>query len=274
LFGELHKPKMSATPARRKPLVIGNWKMNGDVAMAEHLLALLRESLAESLLAGVEVAVCPPYPYLGLAAARLGGGRIAWGAQDVSPFDNGAYTGEVSAAMLRDLGCRFTLVGHSERRAMFGDTDDQVARKTERALAVGLVPVVCVGETLAERESGATEDVLGRQLDAVCPVLAASGGDAAEAFVIAYEPVWAIGTGRTATPEQAQAAHSFLRERLGSRGLDGARTRILYGGSVKPDNAASLFGRPDVDGGLIGGASLAAADFVQICAAAAGAARN
>jgi triosephosphate isomerase (TIM) len=262
---------MAATLAQRRPLVLGNWKMNGDVGMAEHLLGLLRESLAESVLAKVDVGVCPPYPYLGLAAARLAGTRLGWGAQDVSAFDNGAYTGDVSAAMLADLGCRWTLVGHSERRTLFGDTDADVAAKAGRAVAVGLVPVVCVGETLEEREAGATEAVLGRQVDAVSSVLAEAARRGEEGFVIAYEPVWAIGTGLTATPGQAQAAHAFLRARLAERGIAGAdRTRILYGGSVKAANAATLFAQADVDGGLIGGASLVAADFVEICAAAAG----
>jgi triosephosphate isomerase (TIM) len=262
---------MAATLSRRRPLVLGNWKMNGDIAMAEHLLASLVDSLAAGVLGKVDVGVCPPYPYLGLAAARLAGSRLGWGAQDVSAFDNGAYTGEVSAAMLADLGCRWTLVGHSERRTLFGDTDAEVARKAARAVASGIVPVVCVGETLAEREAAATEQVLGRQLDAVCPVLAEAARAGSDAYVLAYEPVWAIGTGLTATPEQAQAAHAFLRRRLADRGVDAASgARILYGGSVKAANAAALLSQPDVDGGLIGGASLVAADFVEICAAAAG----
>ena len=249
----------------RTPLVLGNWKMNGDVATAEGLLAGVRAGVSPRPLGGAEVGVCPPYPYLGLAAARLAGSGIGWGAQDVSGFAEGAYTGEVSAAMLLDLGCAWTLVGHSERRAMFGDTDAQVARKAERALAAGLVPVVCLGETREERESGATEAVLARQIDAVCPVLR----DAGTGCVIAYEPVWAIGTGLTATPEQAQAAHAFIRARLALGGMTAAdRIRILYGGSVKPANAGVLFSQPDVDGGLIGGASLAAGDFVSICYAA------
>jgi triosephosphate isomerase (TIM) len=172
--------------------------------------------------------------------------------------------------MLADLGCRWALVGHSERRTMFGDTDEEVARKSARALAVGVVPVVCIGETLEQRESGQTEAVLARQLDAVCPVLAEAARSRSDAFVLAYEPVWAIGTGLTASPEQAQAAHAFIRRRLGEQGVAGAdRTRILYGGSVKPSNAAALLGQADVNGGLIGGAALVAADFVEICAAAA-----
>ncbi|HVL55679.1 MAG TPA: triose-phosphate isomerase [Burkholderiaceae bacterium] len=255
---------------RRKPLVIGNWKMNGDVASGEALLAGLSQRVARRLLARVDVAVCPPYPYLGLAAARLTGSGIGWGAQDVAEFDNGAYTGEVSAAMLADLGCAFALVGHSERRTLFAETDETVARKAERLLAAGVIPVVCVGETLAEREQGRTEQVLARQLRAVAPVLA--GADASRA-VVAYEPVWAIGTGRTATPELAQQAHAFIRGELAAAGVAFAQSlRLLYGGSVKAANAAGLLGQPDVDGGLIGGASLDAAEFAGICEAALGAA--
>jgi triosephosphate isomerase len=248
----------------RAKLVLGNWKMNGDVASSEALLAAVRDGVPSGARAGV----CPPYPYLGLAAARLSGSAVSWGAQDVAAFDDGAYTGEVSARMLADLGCTWALVGHSERRTLFGDTDDQVARKTARAVAAGLVPVVCVGETLAERESGATEAVLARQIDAVCSVLARAG----ERCVLAYEPVWAIGTGLTATPDQAQHAHAFIRARLAAGGVAAAaRLQLLYGGSVKPSNAAELFTRPDVDGGLIGGASLVAADFLAIVRAAAAA---
>jgi triosephosphate isomerase (TIM) len=273
---------MSSNSARRRPLVIGNWKMNGDIAMAEHLLASLRDALAPSLLERVDVAVCPPFPYLGLAAARLAGSRLAWGAQDVCAFDNGAFTGEVSAAMLADLGCGWALVGHSERRTLFGDTDEAVARKAAQAIAAGVVPVICVGETLAEREAGQAERVLARQVDAVLPVLDAAqrqtGGGAgrgrgaervAERFVFAYEPVWAIGTGRTATPAQAQEIHALVRQRVARAGVaDAGALRILYGGSVKPSNASELFGQADVDGGLIGGAALVAEDFVQVCAAA------
>jgi triosephosphate isomerase len=257
--------RQASASRARTPLVLGNWKMNGDVATAERLLAGVREGTSPRPVGGAEVGVCPPYPYLGLAAARLAGSGVGWGAQDVSAFAEGAYTGEVSAAMLGDLGCVWTLVGHSERRMLFGDTDAEVVRKTTRALAAGLVPVVCVGETREERESQATQAVLARQIDAVCPVLR----DAGTGYVIAYEPVWAIGTGLTATPEQAQEAHAFIRARLALGGVAAAdRIRILYGGSVKPSNAEVLFSQPDVDGGLIGGASLAAGDFVSICHAA------
>ncbi|MCA3180346.1 MAG: triose-phosphate isomerase [Burkholderiaceae bacterium] len=248
----------------RAKLVLGNWKMNGGVASAEALLAAVREGAAG--LAGVQVGVCPPFPYLGLAAARLSGSRVTWGAQDVCEHDDGAFTGGVSARMLADLGCTHVLVGHSERRTLFGDTDEVVVRKAARVLAAGLVPVVCVGETRTERESGATEAVLARQVDAVCAMLAPAG----ERCVLAYEPVWAIGTGLTATPQQAQDAHAFIRSRLAAGGVAAApRLQLLYGGSVKPSNAAELFSRPDVDGGLIGGASLVAADFLAILGAAA-----
>jgi len=211
--------------------------------------------------------VCPPYPYLGQAAAWLGDTAIAWGAQDVAAFDNGAFTGEVSAAMLTDLGCKWAIVGHSERRTLLNETDAVLVDKAERALARGLGVIFCVGETLEQREQDRTEQVLGVQVDALARIAAQLG---AARFVLAYEPVWAIGTGRTATPEQAQAVHAFLRGRLASIGAtESGAVRILYGGSVKPSNAASLFRMPDIDGGLIGGAALAAEDFVAIARAAA-----
>lgn len=254
--------------ARRKPLVLGNWKMNGDVATAEQLLTDLLRSERESpeSLAGVEFGVCPPYPYIGLVGARLAGSRFSWGAQNVAHYGNGAYTGEVSAAMLRDLACTWVLIGHSERRALFAETDAQLAMKVELASTHGLLPVICVGESLAEREASMTESVLSAQIDALCGALACAN----ERFVLAYEPVWAIGTGLTASPEQAQQVHAFIRSRLAAGKVPGAAdARILYGGSVKASNAQALFGQPDVDGGLIGGASLIAADFLSICRAAA-----
>jgi triosephosphate isomerase len=217
-------------------------------------------------LAGVEVVVCPPYPYLAQAAERLAGSRVGWGAQNLSEHGSGAYTGEVSAAMLVESGCRCVLVGHSERRALYGETDAQVAAKFAAARDAGLVPILCVGETLVEREAGRTEEVVARQLDAV---LDASGAQSLAQAVLAYEPVWAIGTGRNATPEQAQEVHAYLRMRVAGRDGGIAKgVRILYGGSVKAANAAAIFAMPDVDGGLIGGASLVAADFVAICRAA------
>lgn len=244
----------------RRKLVIGNWKMHGSLASNAELLAGLRA--AEPF--GCDTAVCPPYPYLAACVLALQGSRIALGAQDCSAHEQGAYTGEVSAAMLADLGCRYVIVGHSERRSLHGETDALVADKAKMALAKGLIPVVCVGETLAERQAGQTESVVKRQLSAVIHAL----GSCTPQIVVAYEPVWAIGTGQTATPEQAQAVHAVLRAQLAAATPHAQSMRILYGGSVKPDNAAALFRQPDIDGGLIGGASLKAADFIAICRAA------
>ena len=243
----------------RKTLVVGNWKMNGSrLANAELLTALLAARPFTS-----DVAVCTPAVYLTETAATLAGSDIRWGAQDVSSHEHGAYTGELSAAMLAECGCRYALVGHSERRAMHGETDEIVAAKAQAALAKGVTPVVCVGETLAERDTGQTETVVKRQLSAVIHTLAHCAAE----MVVAYEPVWAIGTGRTASPEQAQAVHAVLRAQLQAATGRATSMRILYGGSVKADNAALLFSQPDIDGGLIGGASLKAADFVAICRA-------
>jgi len=242
----------------RTRLVAGNWKMHGS---RESISGLLDAITAGAHIAGVECAVCPPYPYLPQVAERLSGTPIAWGAQNVSEHAQGAYTGEVAAAMLAELGCRYAIVGHSERRQLYGETDAQVAAKFAAARKAGLTPILCVGETLAERDAGRTTEVVARQLGAV----QFAGG------VLAYEPVWAIGTGRNATPEQAQEVHAFLRGRLPAQLRDA--TPILYGGSVKPQNAAAIFAMPDVDGGLIGGASLVAADFLAILRAAAGAKR-
>ena len=250
----------------RKPFVVGNWKMNGDLIANEHLFTALRASIDRSLLSQVEVAIAPPYPYLGQASAWLGDTEMAWGAQDVASFENGAFTGEVSASMLRDLGCRWVIVGHSERRTLLGENDDTIAHKAERALAQDIGVIVCVGETLEDRESDRTESVLAAKIDALARF---TPGVRVDRFVVAYEPVWAIGTGRTASPEQAQAAHVFIRSRLAQAGADAARVRILYGGSVKPASAPSLFVMPDIDGGLIGGASLVAEEFVAICRSAA-----
>ena len=248
----------------RKRLVAGNWKMHGSLAANQRLLESVKAG-AESA-PGVEIAVCPPFPYLQQAAAVLAGARVAWGAQTLSEHDAGAHTGEVSGAMLRELGCRYVIVGHSERRQLYGERDAQVAAKFGAAQRVGLVPILCLGETLEEREQGATEEVVGRQLQAV---IAAAGVGAFADAVIAYEPVWAIGTGRTASPEQAQAVHAFIRGRVAAAdaGIAG-RLPLLYGGSVKPANAPALFAMPDIDGGLIGGASLVAEDFLAICGAA------
>ena len=242
----------------RKKLVVGNWKMVGSRPVNAELLA----GILAARPFGTDVAVCPPFVYLSETAATLAGSDIRWGAQDCSAHEQGAYTGEVSAAMLADLGCRYAIVGHSERRAYHAESDALVADKAQAALARGVTPIVCVGETLAERDAGATQDVVLRQLDAV---LAVVGADAAR-MVVAYEPVWAIGTGRTATPAEAQAVHATLRARLATVGAAGVP--LLYGGSVKADNAGALFAMPDIDGGLIGGASLVAADFLAICRAA------
>lgn len=209
-----------------------------------------------------DVAVCVPFPYIPQASTLLQGSGITWGAQDVSMHAQGAYTGEVSAAMLADFACKLVLVGHSERRSMHGESDKLVADKAVAALGAGITPVICVGETLEEQQAGQTKDIIARQL---APVLALGAQKLAH-VVLAYEPVWAIGTGLSATPEQAQEVHAFIRDRLAGQGS--AHVRILYGGSVKPDNAASLFAMPDIDGALVGGASLKAQDFLHIAAAA------
>ena len=244
-----------------KKLIAGNWKMNGGLAA--------NEALVQAMLAGIgspkaDVALCAPAPYLAQLQSLLKGSPIAWGSQDVSAHEQGAYTGEVSAAMLRDFACRYAIVGHSERRQYHGETDAVVAEKAQRALAAGITPIVCVGETLAEREAGVTEEVVKRQLAAVIHLV----GHCITEIVVAYEPVWAIGTGKTATPEQAQAVHAVLRAQLKAATPNPERIQILYGGSMNAANAATLLAQPAIDGGLIGGASLKAPDFLQIVAAA------
>ena len=248
----------------RRKLVAGNWKMHGTAANVTALVQAVLESV--NGLDQVEIAICPPYPFLAQVGQQLAGSSLLLGAQDVCEKPGqGAFTGEVSGQMLAELDCRFAIVGHSERRQFFDDSDSRVAAKFVAAQTAGLVPILCVGETLQEREAGKTEAVLARQLSAV---LSASGIKAFADAVVAYEPVWAIGTGRTATPEQAQAAHAFLRQLLAAEDAIIARDlRLLYGGSVKPDNATTLFACPDVDGGLIGGASLDASQFGAICRA-------
>jgi triosephosphate isomerase len=247
----------------RRKLVAGNWKMHGSLAVNAELLQGVRSGAAGLK---AEVAVCVPYPYLAQARQALDGSAVVWGAQDVSEHAQGAYTGEVSAAMLADFSCRYAIIGHSERRSYYGDTDAVVAAKFEAAQQGGLVPILCVGETLDEREKNITADVVTRQLDAV---IARCGVAALAKAVVAYEPVWAIGTGRTATPQQAQEVHALIRARVARDDAAVAGgLRILYGGSMKPNNAAELMAQPDIDGGLIGGASLVAADFIAICAAA------
>lgn len=243
----------------RRKLVVGNWKMHGSRAANAELLAAL---LAARPFAA-DVAVCAPFVFLSDVASTLAASDIRWGAQDVSAHEQGAFTGEISAAMLHELGCRYTLVGHSERRGLHAESDALVALKAQAALAKGVTPIVCVGETLAERDAGQTEPVVKRQLSAVIHQLAHCAAE----IVVAYEPVWAIGTGRTASPEQAQAVHAVLRGQLQAATGRGDTMKILYGGSVKADNAATLFAQPDIDGGLIGGASLKAADFIAICRA-------
>ena len=246
-----------------KKLIAGNWKMNGSLAA--------NEALIQALLAGAatpwacNVAVCVPSVYLAQVQALTRGSAIALGAQDVSQHESGAFTGENSAAMLRELGVRYAIVGHSERRQYHGETDAVVAHKAQRALAGGITPIVCVGETLAEREAGVTEEVVKRQLAAVIHV----NGHCISEIVVAYEPVWAIGTGKTATPEQAQQVHAVLRAQLRAASPQAARVPLLYGGSMNAANAAELLGQPDIDGGLVGGAALKAPDFLRIIAAAA-----
>lgn len=246
----------------RRKLVAGNWKMNGSLAANALLLSGIKDGLANP---ACDIAVCAPAPYLAQCQAELSGSAVRWGAQDLSVHESGAYTGEISAAMLADFACSYVIIGHSERRAYHAESDDLVAGKTVRALESRLTPIVCVGETLAEREAGNTEQVVARQIDAVLEVLDA---DRLAKLVVAYEPVWAIGTGKTATPQMAQDVHAMLRARMARKDAGAAaEVRILYGGSMKPDNARELLAMPDIDGGLIGGAALKAADFLAIIGA-------
>ncbi len=245
----------------RQTLVAGNWKMNGSRSKNQQLVNAIKSGLREGTT--TEVAVCPPAIYIPQVMALLQDSGIHWGGQNLSQYTEGAYTGEISASMLLDYACRYVIVGHSERRSLYGEDDALVAEKFVVAQRAGLVPILCVGELLEERESGETEAVIGKQLDAV---IEAAGVPAIGEAVIAYEPVWAIGTGKTASPEQAQEVHAYIREKLAAQDAAVAeKVRILYGGSVKPDNAAELFAMPDIDGGLIGGASLDAESFLSIC---------
>ena len=249
----------------KKKLIVGNWKMNGSLAANAALIAALKDGLvAQSADSGCGVAVAVPAPYLAQVQALVDGSRIALASQDVSQHAVGAFTGETSVEMLREFGVRYTLVGHSERRQYHGETDAVVAAKAQRALAAGITPIVCVGETLAERETGETENVVKRQLAAVVHAV----GHCVTELVVAYEPVWAIGTGRTATPEQAQEVHAVLRAQLAAATTHADGIALLYGGSMNAANAAQLLAQPDIDGGLVGGAALKAADFLQIIAAA------
>jgi triosephosphate isomerase len=246
---------------QRRTLIAGNWKMNGGLAANEALVKAIAAGMPAQ---GADAAVCVPAAYLAQVQSLVSGSRLALGAQDVSSHEQGAYTGEISAGMLRDFGVRYAIVGHSERRQYHGETDEQVAAKAQRALSAGITPIVCVGETLAQREADQTEQVVKRQLAAVIHLI----GHCISEIVVAYEPVWAIGTGKTATPDQAQAVHAVLRAQLKAATEQADRIPLLYGGSMNAANAADLLAQPDIDGGLIGGASLKAPDFLTIIAAA------
>jgi triosephosphate isomerase len=249
----------------REILIAGNWKMNGSVAANDALVSGIVAGVPEG--SGFRLLVCPPFPYLASVAAQVAGTKVSLGAQSVSEHESGAFTGETAPSMLKDVGCTYVIVGHSERRAIYGESSEQVAAKFQAAQAAGLTPILCVGETLEEREAGTTEQVIDEQLDAVLNV---AGAQAFATAVIAYEPVWAIGTGMTATPEQAQDVHRHIRARLAAHDSDLAgKVQILYGGSMKGDNAPGLLSMADIDGGLIGGASLKANDFLAIAEAAA-----
>ena len=249
----------------REFLVAGNWKMNGSTAASEALISGIVAGVPAG--SGFRLLVCPPFPYLASVAGQISGSAVALGAQNVSEHESGAFTGETAPSMLKDVGCNYVIVGHSERRAIYSETSEQVAAKFLAAQAAGITPILCVGETLEERDAGTTEKVIDEQLDAV---LDTAGAAVFAAAVIAYEPVWAIGTGMTATPEQAQDVHRHIRARLAMHDAELAeKVQILYGGSMKGENAPGLLGMPDIDGGLIGGASLKASDFLAIAEAAA-----
>nr|VFK20852.1 MAG: triosephosphate isomerase [Candidatus Kentron sp. LPFa]VFK34484.1 MAG: triosephosphate isomerase [Candidatus Kentron sp. LPFa] len=249
--------------SKRQILVAGNWKMNGSLANAKSLVEEIKAGMDK--VKNAEVAICPPFVYIPTVGSLIAGTKIALGAQNLAKEDPGAFTGEVAAPMLTDIGCKYVIVGHSERRAYYGETDSLVAQKFVRAQKEGLTPIVCVGELLEEREAGKTEQVVARQLGAI---IEAAGASALEKAVIAYEPVWAIGTGKTATPDQAQDVHAFIRSKIADKDAGVAeKVQIQYGGSVNAGNAAELFAMQDIDGGLIGGAALKSADFLTICAA-------
>ena len=247
----------------RRSLVVGNWKMNGSVLMTDDLLTGLKEGVVRSL-SSVDVVVCPPFLYIPLAVQMLAGTTIEVGAQNLDIHKPGAYTGEIAAEMLKEQRCGYVIVGHSERRALYGESSDLVAQKVKAAMAAELKPIVCVGETLEERERGETGRVVREQL---MSVLDLNGVDIFPFAIVAYEPVWAIGTGRSASPDQAQEVHALIRESIAELNpVVADQTRLLYGGSVKPENAQGIFSSPDIDGGLIGGAALVASDFLAICA--------
>jgi triosephosphate isomerase len=248
----------------RRKLVVANWKMNGNLARNQALLESVRDHLAP--LKEADFAICVPYPYLFQAQAILQGSNVSWGAQNLAKHEEGAYTGEVSAAMLQDFGARYVIVGHSERSSALCESDVNIAAKFALAKAFGITPILCIGETLGEREAGVMEYSIANQLDAV---LSVAEGELLHDAVVAYEPVWAIGTGKSATPDQAQAAHAFIRDRIKALNPKAANSvRIIYGGSVKPSNASQLLAMPDIDGGLVGKCSLRAGDFEEICRAA------
>jgi triosephosphate isomerase len=269
--GILARPRLARKQEilMRKMMVAGNWKMNGTEATIRSLLADILDGLEPAAPGGgqpVDIAVFPPFPYLPLVQSLLAGTTLQWGGQNLNPHASGAHTGEVSASMLREFGCSLVLTGHSERRALYGESDAAVGARFCVALEAGLTPVLCVGETIEQRDAGTTEAVVGRQLDAV---LNQAGIEGFKAAMVAYEPVWAIGTGHTATPDQAQAVHAFIRDKIASLdGTIGDSIQILYGGSVNGSNAADLFARTDIDGGLVGGASLKAGEFLAICRSA------
>lgn len=249
----------------RKKLVVGNWKMHGNLLENKRLLELVITSVS-NMHEKAQFAVCVPFPYLPSVQTMLQNTSISWGAQNLSQFDKGAYTGEVSSVMLNDFACDFVIVGHSERRALYGETNEVVAEKCAAAQRAGIMPILCVGETYEQREAEITEKIIKEQLDAIIQLI---GADFFNKAVIAYEPVWAIGTGKTASPQQAQDVHAFIRKMIADQNrVIADRLLILYGGSVKANNAHELFMMPDIDGGLIGGASLVADDFVAICRAA------
>lgn len=248
----------------RKPMVAGNWKMNGSSESVKDLIAGIKEGMGA--VNNAEVVVCPPAVYIPRVSGAADGSDIKVGSQNICDQDGGAFTGEISGAMLKDTGCEYAIIGHSERRALYAESDELVAQRFAAARRNGIKPIFCIGETLDERESGVTNDVCSRQIDAV---IALEGVEALADGVIAYEPVWAIGTGKTASPEQAQEVHAFIRGKIAALSADVADgLRILYGGSMNPANAQELIGQPDIDGGLIGGASLKPGDFLAICQAA------
>lgn len=246
----------------RQPMVAGNWKMNGSSNSVKELMSGIKAGMGA---VNAEVVVCPPFVYIPMVADSIADSGVKLGAQNMCDQDAGAFTGEVSGPMLKDMGCEYVIIGHSERRAMYGETDEVTAIKYGAVLKNGLKPIFCIGETLEERENGITEEVVGRQIDAI---LKSDGVASLANAVLAYEPVWAIGTGKTATPEQAQEVHAFIRSKIAAQDATVAEgLRILYGGSMNPSNAAELRSQPDIDGGLIGGASLKAEDFLAICTA-------